>query len=190
MSDIIDSIFPSIKHSIADLIEDEDGNITRGKLLAIGTFIVLMSTLFCSETLAAHGSHSSHSSHSSHASTSYHRSHSSHSQHGSHDSHSSHGSHTSHSNTATHSNSNYSARGDLGVAAAPTASEITGVRALPLFDNQTISVPMIKTEIALPQVTPDSLIPAIAIPLDTPQLAMPSSEVQTPPGTPTIADVD
>lgn len=190
MNDIIDSIFPSIKHSIADLIDDEDGNITRGKLLAIGTFIVLMSTLFCSETLAAHGSHSSHSSHSSHASTSYHRSHSSHSQHGSHDSHSSHGSHTSHSNTATHSNSNYSARGDLGVAAAPTTSEIIGVRSLPVLDNQTLSVPMIRSDIAFPQATPDSLIPAIAIPLDTPQMPLPINEIQVAPGTPTIADVE
>lgn len=120
--------FPKVSKSIEDFILDEDGNITRNRLVAIGTMIVLMSLLTGLEVLAKHGSHRSHSSHESHSSTAYirnHTNHASHSDHYSHSSHASHSSHTSHSNTASHSNSIYSAEGD--VAYGPAVSDIPGV---------------------------------------------------------------
>lgn len=107
--------FPEIKKTIADLINDEEGNIPRKKLVTIGSTIMLMGIIMGFDySYAAHSSHKSHSSHTSHSSTSYHRSHSSHSSHTSHSnwhsshaSHSDHGSHASHENThSSHSNVN------------------------------------------------------------------------------------
>ena len=99
-----DELFPSIKKSITDLINDEEGNIPRTKLVIMGSTIMLMGMVMGLDVFSAHRSHSSHSSHSS---TSYHRSHTSHSSHRSHSS-SSHGSHSSHS---SHSNSSHSSGG-------------------------------------------------------------------------------
>jgi len=97
-------LFPTIKRSIEHLIEDEEGNIPAGKLLTIGTFIVLLSSFLHIDAFAKHVSHGSHGSHGSHSSTSYVRNHDNHASHSNHSSHSSHGSHTSHSNTVSHSN--------------------------------------------------------------------------------------
>ena len=138
--------FPKIKKSINDFVSDEDGSITRSKLIAVGSMVLLMTMVSAIQAYAAHRSHSSHSSHSS---TSYYRGHvshvshtshssgsgshgshsshssSTHSNHGSHSNHSnhaSHASHTSHSNTASHSNSLYSSEGD--VKYGPSVSNI------------------------------------------------------------------
>lgn len=108
-----DKLFPTIKKSIEDLINDEEGNIPRGKLLMLGSTIMLMGMIMGIDVYAAHSSHSSHSSHTSHSSTSYHRSHVSHTSHrsgynhASHSSHSNtHSSHGSHSSAPPHVNSN------------------------------------------------------------------------------------
>ena len=141
--------FPEIIKSIEDFIEDEDGNITRSKLVAIGAMIMVMGSMLHIKGFADHRSHSSHKSHSSHSSTSYirdhsnHSSHSSHtSSHGSHSSHSSsvdthnshsnhasHASHSSHNNTASHSNSLYSSEGDVDYG--PSVSSIPIIRSIP-----------------------------------------------------------
>ena len=115
--------FPSIKKSITDFLDDEDGNITRSKMVMLGSMLLVMTTLFAIQAAAKHRSHSSHRSHFSHRSHS--NSHGSHSNHGSHGSHSSHASHTSHQNDAYHSNSLYSAEGD--VAYGPTIWSVPGV---------------------------------------------------------------
>lgn len=139
--------FPKIDKALTDFLNDEDGNIARNKLVSIGSLILLMS-IFYSDTVFAHGSHvshSSHSSHESHSSTSYirdHTNHSSHSNHGSHTnhgSHSSHNSHTSHSNTSSHSNSLYSEEGD--VKYGPKISEIPEVSISPIANNEIIDIP-------------------------------------------------
>lgn len=122
-------VFPQIKKTIDDFISDEDGNITRSKLVTIGTMVLLMSVMAGIDVYATHRSHSSHTSHSS---TSYIRDHGNHGSHGSHSNHSnhsSHSSHTSHSNIATHSNSLYSAEGD--VQYAPLVENIPGVSSVP-----------------------------------------------------------
>lgn len=146
------NIFPDLRKSLNDLIEDEEGNIPGNKLLMIGTLVLVMSQLLSIDALARHSSHVSHSSHSSHVSGSggYHGSHSSHASHTSHTSasyhesgseapahssapvhssapHSSHASHTSHSNTAVHSNSAYSAEGDV-ISNAPNVYNIPPVK--------------------------------------------------------------
>ena len=138
--------FPSISKSIEDFIGDEEGNITRGKLVTIGTMIMIMTIMMAAEALAVHSSHSSHESHSSHVSSST----SSHSSHGSHSSHTSHVSHTSHSNTTSHSNSLYSAEGD--VEYAPSAGSMVRVTNTP------------SAESSLPEITaPASTIGVSAI---------------------------
>lgn len=115
--------FPSIQKSVEDFIYDEDGNITRNKLVSIGTMIMVMAIVSAMNADAVHSSHRSHSSHVSHSSTSYIRSHSNHVSHSDHGSHASHASHTSHSNTSSHSNSLYSSEGDVsygpGIASIP-----------------------------------------------------------------------
>lgn len=93
--------FPQIEKSITDFMNDEDGNITRNKLVSIGSLILLMSLLSI-DNVSAHGSHSSHrshSSHESHSSTAYIRDHTNHGSHSDHSSHSDHGSHSSHSSS-------------------------------------------------------------------------------------------
>ena len=108
----MDFKFPEIKKTITDLINDEEGNIPRQRLVTIGSTIMLMGIIMGFDYSSAHGSHQSHSSHTSHSSTSYHRSHTSHSSHNSHTSHnnyhSSHGSHSSHSDHASHDNTHTS----------------------------------------------------------------------------------
>lgn len=86
--------FPKIEKAITDFLNDEDGNITRNRLVTIGSLILLMSILSI-DTVSAHESHSSHSSHESHSSTSYIRDHTNHVSHSDHGSHSSHTSHSS-----------------------------------------------------------------------------------------------
>lgn len=101
--------FPEIQKSIQNYLYEEEGNITRNKLLMVGSLAVLMSVLFALDASAGHSSHRSHSSHSSHSSGSHSSGHSSHTSHQSHTSsttHSSHASstHSSHSSSAAHSN--------------------------------------------------------------------------------------
>lgn len=86
--------FPKIIDSIDNFLTDEEGNISRNKLLRVGTLVILMSLIVTSEAFAFHESHSSHASHESHSS---HVSHAS-------STHSSHSDHSSHSNHASHSN--------------------------------------------------------------------------------------
>ena len=93
-----EKLIPKIHRQISDFLYEEEGNISRGKILTVGSLLLIAGILFSNEAFAAHRSHSSHSSHRSHSSHSSHKSHSSHSS-GSHYSHSSHSnSHSSHSN--------------------------------------------------------------------------------------------
>ena len=175
-------IFPSIKRSLENLIEDEEGNIPAGKLLTIGTMVVLLANILSIEGFAAHGSHSSHSSHESHSSTSYIR------HHTNHGSHSDHGSHTSHSNTASHSNSNYSAAGDYTTPTAPAASSIPTVDVSPyVLSADELSIPDLNPSTAATEATPaTAVIPSLAVPLPTPQTDLPEANMETAPDTPKV----
>ena len=134
MSDIEKKQFPSVKRSIESLIEDEGGTIPAGKMLAIGTLMLVFGMVFATEAFAAHSSHRSHSSHSSHSSGSsgYHSSHVSHTSHTSHSSgyhsSSSHGSHSSHSSSSSHSASK-SISGSSKTAVPISPSEVLGIEA-------------------------------------------------------------
>ena len=146
--------FPGLKKTIDDFIEDDDGNITRDRLVSVGAMVMVMGILMGMSADAGHGSHQSHSS------VSYIRGHSDHSDHGS---HTSHDSHTSHSNTASHSNSLYSAEGD--VSYGPSVSSIPSVQATPKASTgsgSTSTAAMIgSSDVKLPQipqVTPDGKI--------------------------------
>lgn len=102
--------FEKLHDSITQFLFEEEGNITRNKVLVMGSMMILMGIIFVQEAFAGHSSHRSHSSHSSHKSHSSgrggHSSHSSHVSHTSHTSSSTHSSHssTTHSNAAPHSN--------------------------------------------------------------------------------------
>lgn len=90
-----DKKFPNIKKSIENYLSDEEGNITRNKILTVGSLAIILGIIYSMDVYAKHGSHSSHKSHSSHSSTSYIRNHTNHASHSDHLSHSSHASHTS-----------------------------------------------------------------------------------------------
>lgn len=82
--------FPNIIKSIENYLTDEEGNITRNKILTIGSLAMILGIIYSMDVYAKHGSHGSHGSHSSHSSTSYIKSHTNHFSHNSHESHSSH----------------------------------------------------------------------------------------------------
>ena len=110
-------VFPHLQRSIADFLNDEEGNIPRNKVLAIGSMMIVLGVLFADNALAAHRSHSSHRSHTSSRGGGSTRS----SYHESHQSHQSHQSHTSstgggHSNSApaTHRNTGASTHSNSG----------------------------------------------------------------------------
>lgn len=90
------NIFPTVKKSITNFLYEEEANISRSKMLTLGSMMIIVSVLMInSDVFARHGSHGSHSSHSSHAS------HSSGSYTPSHVSHESHVSHASHVSSST-----------------------------------------------------------------------------------------
>jgi len=61
--------FPSLKRAITDFIFEEEGYISRGKMLTLGTLMVVAAfTLAVRDAFASHGSHASHASHASHES--------------------------------------------------------------------------------------------------------------------------
>lgn len=69
------NIFPSVKKTISDFLYEEEANISRGKILSIGSLMIIVSILLMTEDVfAGHRSHSSHSSHRSHSSHSSHTS--------------------------------------------------------------------------------------------------------------------
>lgn len=108
--------FPDIAKSISNYLYEEEGNITRNKLLMVGSMAVVMSVLFALEVDAGHGSHKSHNAHTSHQSGGHSSGHSNHGSHESHTSssaHSNHGSssHSNHSSSAaSHHNTTHSSR--------------------------------------------------------------------------------
>ena len=79
-------IFPTIKKSLSSYLSDEEGNITRNKIITVGSLAIIMSIIYSMDVFARHSSHRSHSSHSSHSSG----------RGGGHYSHVSHVSHSSH----------------------------------------------------------------------------------------------
>ena len=153
--------FPVVDRSISDFLMEEEANISRKKILSVGTMLILVTLFLSTDVFAKHSSHRSHSSHSSHVSghLSGHQSHSSHQSHESHVSssyhsshsssvHSNHASHSSavHSNHASHSSSDFShlSGGETSVDSGEISRDIFGSR--------------------IPQIPPDS--PDMNIPND------------------------
>lgn len=92
--------YPSFEKLLTDFLYEEEANISRSKIIAVGTILALATVFLTTDVLAKHYSHSSHSSHGSHGS---HGSHSSHTSGDYHRSHVSHVSHTSHTSSTDHS---------------------------------------------------------------------------------------
>ena len=61
-----DELFPHVKHSLEDFMFDEEGNIPRSKILAIGSMMIVLSLMLTEKAFAAHRTHSSHRTHSTH----------------------------------------------------------------------------------------------------------------------------
>ena len=71
--------FPKLQKEITDFLIDEEGNIPRSKVIAIGSMMLVLSYIMTQEVHAQHYSHQSHRSHYSHRSHGSHgNSHSSH----------------------------------------------------------------------------------------------------------------
>lgn len=141
-------LFPKVKKLINDLIDDEEGNIPRSKLVVIGSTIMLMGMIMGIDVYATHRSHSSHTSHSS---TSYHRSHVSHTSarggHGSHgNTHSNHSSHSSHSNAhsshSSHANTHSSAPAHVNTNTSPQHANTAGGSILGTAEIPTVETPV------------------------------------------------
>lgn len=78
------NLFPSVTKALGDYLSDEEGNITRSKVVTLAGIAIVLGTLYGLNVQASHRSHSSHSSHSSGSYSSAHYSHISHSSHSSH----------------------------------------------------------------------------------------------------------
>ena len=115
--------FPEIQKSIQNYLYEEEGNITRNKLLMVGSLAVIMSVLFALDASAGHSSHRSHSSHSSHSSGTQSYDHASHSSHQSHVSHTSSTTHSSHA-SSTHSSAAHSNVSASTPAPAPAPTPV------------------------------------------------------------------
>ena len=62
--------FPKVSKSIADYLYEEEGNISREKVLFIGSLMIIVGAMLRPiNAFAGHASHSSHASHASHASS-------------------------------------------------------------------------------------------------------------------------
>ena len=176
--------FPKIKKSISDFFEDEDGSITRNKVLAIGGMVIILGILLSDEFFAAHRSHYTHRTHSSHrSSNSTHGSHSSHSSHySSHGSHSDHYTHGSHSSHASHVS--YTEAPNYG-----STNTSTGVSWPELSDIQSVGTP-ISTNVVSPELT--TVLNAISSPeasIRIQQIEQAIEDMQTPPDTPQFGDI-
>ena len=180
----MDNKFPKIKKSIKDFFDDEDGSITRNKVLMIGGMVLILGMLLGEEVLAAHRSHYTHRTHSSHRSSNSqhgsHYTHSSHySSHSTHSDHYTHGSHSSHASHVSYSNSqNYGSTDTYSGADWPDLSEVQSIDT-PAFDDFTTSVPQeintLLNEIVTPEIGMESL-----------QIENVEADIQIPPDTPKI----
>ncbi len=119
-----DDLFPKIKKSIENLIEDEEGNIPGKKLLFLGTMALILGSMFSVDVFAKHKSHSSHSSHSS-GKRSYHSSHTSHTSHQSHTSATTHSNHSSSTNSNAGSGSGTSSNSPIPTSSVANVASIT-----------------------------------------------------------------
>lgn len=90
-----EDLFPKVQKSISNYLTDEEGNVTRNKIVTVGAMMLIMGLVFALDVFAKHRSHLAHRSHSQGG----HRSH--YSSYGGHSNHSSHSDHGSHSNTTT-----------------------------------------------------------------------------------------
>ena len=59
-----EKLIPKINKKISDFLYEEEGNISRGKILTVGSLLLIAGIIFADEVYGAHRSHSSHSSHS------------------------------------------------------------------------------------------------------------------------------
>lgn len=119
-----DKMIPKISRKINDFLYEEEGNISRGKIITVGSLMLIAGLIFADEVFGAHRSHSSHKSHSSHSSHS--------SGSGGHASHSSHSSHSS--STTTHSSHSSSST----THSSSSTSATTQTETLPTFQNPQI----------------------------------------------------
>lgn len=171
--------FPKIKKSIQDFFEDEDGSITRSKVLMIGGMVIILGMLLSDEVYAAHRTHYTHRTHSTHrTSNNKHGSHSSHStSHSTHSDHYTHGSHSSHASHVSYTDSsNYGSTNTSTGRAWPKLADVQSFEA-PVSTNIATSA---ETEIT-------TLLNAISNPeagVQIPSIGDVEATIQVPPDTP------
>lgn len=167
--------FPEFSRMIEDFLYEEEANISRKKIISVGSMLVLATLLMATEAFAGHSSHSSHKSHSSHSSHSSgsggHSSHESHVSHTSHTSATTHSNHSSHSNHSNHASGTHASHSSHSSAATSHTSHASATRSvIPSHSNTGISEPVEPVvrsaipdetitdmiDIRVPQIPPDS----------------------------------
>ena len=142
------------RHSISDFLLDEEASIPKGRLLTIGSLMVVLAcVLGVQDVFAGHRSHSSHSSHSSGSGG-----HSSHSSGGyGHGSHSSHVSHSSHSSSSG-LHSSHASGGGYGHSSHANGYNYHS-NVAPDSGGQSGSAPLPPDMPKVPQILPDTIPP-------------------------------
>jgi len=169
--------FPKIKKSIQDFFDDQDGSITRSKVLMIGGMVIVFGMLLADEVYAAHRTHSTHRTHSSHRTSNNkhgsHNSHSSHSSsHGSHSDHYTHGSHSSHASHVSYTDSNnYGSTYTSSGRSWPDLADIHSIETPSVADISTPEIAQVLNTISNPD-------------LNLSQLESVNTSIQSPPDTP------
>lgn len=110
-------VFPALTKALSNYLFDEEGNITRNRVVSVGAMAIVLGMLCSIDVFARHGSHGSHSSHVSGA---YVRSHSN---------HFSHSSHASHSSSTTTSGTSVAATSVPRATSAPVTVSTAGFTA-------------------------------------------------------------
>lgn len=117
--------FPKLERSLEDFLYEEEGNITRNKMVMVGSLVLVLSLLMYDEVFAGHRSHSSHSSHRSHSSGSG----------------GGHGSHSNHANHASHSSESHYNNADASTGLHSNTSVITPDESISVADVSGILTP-------------------------------------------------
>ena len=180
---IMSEKFPKIKKSIQDFFNDEDGSITRNKVLMIGGMALVLGIILGDEIFAAHRTHYTHRTHSSHrTSNSKHGSHSSHyTSHSTHSNHYTHGSHSSHASHVSYTTSaNYGSTTTSDGGSWPSLSNIQSIET-PVIESVAIdALPEISTVIS------DTNTPIDTAPVNVTEV---NTIIKTPPETPQFVKI-
>ena len=184
-----ESKYPALERILSDFLYEEEANISRKKVVAIGTMLALATILLTTEAFAkhsshsSHGSHGSHGSHSSHGSGDYHRSHVSHTSHTSHTSSTGHASHSSSIDHASHASTSYSEHASHASHGSAAVNHASHASVGASHVNSGISDVLPDNSVDVPET---GLLPDVELPEDVIDIRVPL----IPPDSPSMSELD